>query len=317
MKIKFWGVRGSLPSPITGHAIREKIKKILMLAKPSDILEEKAMDMFLNSLPFSYTGTYGGNTTCLEIRNRNNDILIIDAGTGIRELGNLLMKENFGKGQGLCHFLFTHTHWDHIQGLPFFAPIYIKGNEFHFHGISENLESRLRYQNNFAHFPVAFDSFLATKYFHQYKEGEEFHVYNFTVTSKALRHPGTSYAYKIQEEGKTFIFASDAEFRLDDMDIQCYIDFFSGADVLVMDTQYTLQEQLIKIDWGHSSANIAVDIALKAGVKTLILFHHDPAYSDEMLDEILMKAMMHRDIVNLENKELNILIAYEGLEITL
>jgi len=317
MKVKFWGVRGSVPSAIKGISIRNKIKKILTLAKPSDLLDENSIENFINSLPFSLTHTFGGNTTCLEIRTEKNELIIIDAGTGIRELGNVLLKEGYKEGKGECHILFTHTHWDHIQGLPFFAPFYIKGNVFHIHGISENLENRLRYQHNFEHFPVPFDKMEATKIFHQHKEGEIFRIYDLKITSKGMKHPGGSYSYKIKENEKTIIFGSDAEFRLDSMNnLEPFIDYFRDADILIFDTQYTFEEQLTKIDWGHSSAAVATDLSLKANVKNLVMFHHDPAYSDEILDEVYLRAIRYKDMLDPENQSnLKIHIAYEGMEL--
>ncbi|MFN3603172.1 MAG: MBL fold metallo-hydrolase [Leptonema sp. (in: bacteria)] len=319
MKVKFWGVRGSVPSPIKGNTIKNKIKEILKLARPSDLLDEKSINHFIESLPFSLTHTYGGNTTCLEIRTERNELIIIDAGTGIRELGNLLLKEGYGEGKGECHMLFTHTHWDHIQGLPFFTPLYIKGNTFHIHAICENIEKRLQYQHDFEHFPIKFENLAATKKFYQHKEGEFFNIYNLTITTKGMKHPGGSYSYKIIENQKKLIFGSDAEFRLDDLEnLEDYIEYFKDADILIFDTQYTFEEQLTKIDWGHSSAAVATDLALKANVKNLVLFHHDPSYSDETLDEVFMKSKRYKDMIDFENKKkLNIHIAYEGLELIL
>lgn len=317
MKIKFWGVRGSIPSPVKGHLVRNKVKKILSYASAADITDPDAIDRFIETLPFSLVSTYGGNTTCLEIRNDENDLVIVDSGTGIRELGMKLMHEGFAKGKGECHMLFTHTHWDHIQGLPFFVPFYIEGNIFHIHAVSDEIESRLRYQHSQRHFPVQFDFMEATKKFYQHKEGEEFQIGDMKITSRGMKHPGGSYSYRFEQNGKTMIFGSDAEFQSEDMhDIDPYIEYFKNADVLVFDTQYTFEEQLQKIDWGHSSSSIATDIALRAGVKKLVLFHHDPSYDDEKLDEVYNRALRYREMMDPDHKSgLEIKIAYEGLEV--
>ena len=130
-----------------------------------------------------------------------------------------------------------------------------------------------------------------------------------------MRHPGGSYCYKMTEGDKTFIFASDAEFNIDEMEnIDLYIEYFRGADVLVFDTQYTFDESLKKIDWGHSSASIATDIALKAGVKQLVMFHHDPSYDDDKLDAVYLRALNYKEMFD-KNNALDIIMAYEGLEI--
>lgn len=317
MKVKFWGVRGSIGAPIKGHSIREKVRRILQYASPADILDDDAIERFVKSLPFSLLQTYGGNTTCLEIRSARNDLVIVDAGTGIRELGMKLLTEGYLQGQGECTFLFTHTHWDHIQGLPFFAPFYIPGNKFHIHAVSEGIEDRLRYQHSNRHFPVEFDEMRATRDFTEHKEDQEFELYGMKVRAKGMRHPGNSYAYRFQEDGKSIIFGSDAEFKLEDMDrIEEYLSYFHNADVLIFDTQYTFEEQLQKIDWGHSSASIATDIALRAGVKKLVLFHHDPSYDDEKLDEVYLRALRYREMMD-KSSRLEIVMAYEGLEIAL
>jgi phosphoribosyl 1,2-cyclic phosphodiesterase len=317
MKVKFWGVRGSIPSPIRGDTIRNKIKRILTLASPSDILDEDSVERFLRSLPFSLTHTYGGNTTCLEIRSKSNDLLIIDAGTGLRDLGNHLLAEGFASGKGECHFLFTHSHWDHIQGFPFFVPAYIEGNTFHIHAISDDFERRMRYQHNFEHFPVTFEGLQAKKVFHQHRPDETWQLYGINISAHPLRHPGGSWSYRLEEDGRVLIFASDAEFRVDQMEnLDASLDYFRNADILIFDTQYTFEEQLQKIDWGHSSASIATDIAMKAGVKRLVLFHHDPSYSDEKLDEVYMRALRYREMMDVDGRnDLEIYIAYEGLEL--
>lgn len=315
MKVKLWGVRGSIASPVTGVAIRKKIEKILSIASVSDIQSEENIQKFLDSLGFSMLYTYGGNTTCLEIRDKNDDLIILDGGTGLRELGNHLLAGNFKDGKGIANWVFTHTHWDHVQGIPFFVPLFIPGNQFNFHSSVENLEERLRYQHTGTHFPVGFEGFQADKQFHHYPEGQTFKLGTIEVFSKAVRHPGGCYSYKFSEGNKSLIFASDAEFNLEEMEnIETYIEYFQGADVLIFDTQYTFEDSLQKIDWGHSSASMATDIALKAGVKKLVMFHHDPSYDDEKLDAVYMRALKYREMFDTSGT-LEIIMAYEGLEI--
>ncbi|TGK87053.1 MBL fold metallo-hydrolase [Leptospira noumeaensis] len=316
MKIKFWGVRGSIGSPIRPENVKHKIEKILSLASPTDIQNEQSIHSFLNSLSFSSSSTYGGNTTCVEIRDKDGNLIIIDGGTGLRELGNQMMGSDFGKGTGHAYWILTHTHWDHIQGIPFFVPLFLPGNHFEFISCMNDIEKRLEHQFVFTHFPVSFDHYAANKTFQYLEEGETISLGpNIQAFSKAVRHPGGSFSYRFMEDGKAIIFASDAEFNLEEMEnIDTYIDYFRDADVLVFDTQYTFEESLQKIDWGHSSASIATDIALRAKVKKLVMFHHDPSYDDEKLDLVYLRALKYKEMFDPHGK-LEIIMAYEGLEI--
>ncbi len=318
MKIRFWGVRGSIPTPPTDAVMRDKLRKALLQASPADISSEESIDRFIDSLPYSIRGTYGGNTTCLEVRTADDDIFIIDCGTGIRHLSAELMKEEFGRGQGIANILLTHTHWDHIQGIPFFVPFFVKGNRFHIYSPFSDIKERVEYQQVFTHFPVNLDSMLATKEFFILEKEAPFHLNNVTIINKRMRHPGGAFGYRIQEDGKSFVFTSDCEFNIDEIDqIDSYRDFFWNADVVVFDTQYTFEEAIDKIDWGHSSASIAIDIALRFNVKKLLLFHHEPSYSDEKLETVLSNARTYMSMSARRKGVLDIDIAREGVIIEL
>lgn len=318
MKIKFWGVRGSIPTPLKSDTIRGKIKKALALASPADISSEESIEKFLNSLPLSIKGTYGGNTTALEIRTDSDELFIIDCGSGIKRLGLELMKEEFGKGEGIANIFLTHTHWDHIQGIPFFVPFFIKGNRFNFYSPFEDCRERIEYQQVFTHFPVNLDYMMGTMEFITLKKESEFNLNDIKIINKRMRHPGGAFGYKIIENGKTFIYTSDCEFNIDEMyNIDMYKDFFYKADVVVFDTQYTFDEFINKVDWGHSPASVAIDIASKFEVDRLLLFHHDPDYSDEKLEEVLSNAKAYMGINVKGRSALKVEIAREDMEIVL
>lgn len=318
MRIKLWGVRGSYASAVDYHTIENKIRQVLTLATPGDIISPDRIEDFIERLPFSLKGTFGGNTTCVEIMTDDKELLIIDGGTGLTALGNALMKNERWRTGSKIHHFFTHTHWDHIQGVMFFGPFFVPENHVTFYSSFEDIMDRLRYQTPPTHFPITFDDLPIQKDFIHISEKESHAVAGLEVNSMPVRHPGGTYSYKFtQKDGKKFIFCSDAEFNIDVMDdIVTYIEYFKDADVLVFDTQYTFEESLQKIDWGHSSASIATDIAVKSNVKKLILFHHDPSYDDDKMDALTMIALKYKDMMA-PNHPLEIVAAYEGLEIIL
>lgn len=317
MKVKFWGVRGSIPTPHSESAIRDKVYRALRKATPADIVSEDSIDRFIGTLPMSVRGSYGGNSTCIQVKPDNGEVIIIDCGTGIRDLGKELMGGAFGKGKGIGNILMTHTHWDHIQGIPFFVPFYVPGNRFSIYSPYGDMKDRIEYQQVFTHFPVNLDYMLATKEFVTLEKEGTFFLNGVKITNKRMRHPGGSFGYRFEENGRVFAFTSDCEFNIDEIEnIDQYEPFFKDADVCVFDTQYTFEESINKIDWGHSSASIAIDIAGRFNVKKLILFHHDPEYSDEKLDLVLANAKSYV-AMNLKRKniDLEVELAVEGREI--
>ena len=277
--VKFWGVRGSIPCP-----------------------GPKTMK-------------YGGNTACIELRFPEVDrLIIIDAGSGIRELGNFMMANDFKKGPISTDIFLTHTHWDHIMGFPFFTPIYVPGSTIRIHGPvsfeGDTLEKVVGGQLTYRYFPVRQAELAAMIEYLDLKEGEFDLGDGITVTAKYLNHPVLCLGYRFAYRGKTVCTAYDTEpfhnvFCTDPKD-PAYDEgmategelvaqeqngvleqFFSGADLLVHDTQYTQEEYTARfLGWGHSPFEHAVAAAKRAGVKALALFHHDPTRTDDQIDAL-------------------------------
>jgi phosphoribosyl 1,2-cyclic phosphodiesterase len=316
MRIRFWGVRGSIPTPCTTSQIEQKIVHALLGAAQVDLTDRAAVEEYVRSLPLPDRGTWGGNTSCTEVRTEAGDLLIIDAGSGLRALGVALMPGEFGRGQGRADFLVSHTHWDHLQGWPFFTPLYIPGNRFVVYGCHEDLEERFRLQQDRRFFPVSLDGMAATIEFVRLTNPAELCEGRVRLFWMEVDHPGRSFTYKIEADGKTFIYASDAEYKeLSGSYYERCVEFYRGADALLFDAQYLLHETLAeKYNWGHSSALIGVDIAAAAGVKRLILSHHEPLYDDHKIDQIFQDAFGYaRQRMNAQEGQ--VLVAYEGLEL--
>ena len=239
--------------------------------------------------PGEETAHYGGNTSCAVINTAQN-LIILDAGTGLRTLGQQLMKKEFGKGQGKAHILLSHMHWDHIQGFPFFIPAYIPGNEIHFYceqRRNNTIEDIIKKQQQPPSFPEG-ATFNANLHYHTITEWQPLTINNTKITPATLLHPDGVTAYRIEHAGKTLVYATDTEHSPSTEDK--LITLAAGADILIYDAQYTPEEYPTKKGWGHSTYEIGAEIARKAGVKQLHLFHHDPTHDDAFIDAIVGKA---------------------------
>jgi len=316
MRVRYYGVRGSIPSSLQPRYLQKKLAYALTRL----ISDKKRLGLTfrqaLEKLPFFINSTYGGNTPCIHVV-ASGSHLILDAGSGIRELGMDLLKSEFGKGMGKAKIFFSHTHWDHIQGLPFFTPLFIPGNSFEFYSCFPDLERRLREQQDPNHFPVDMDVMKAEKRFFQLEPGELRDFQEFSVKTLEQNHPGRSFAYRFDAGGRSFIYCTDVEFNEKNYE-QMYraIDFYRGADVLTFDSQYTLMESLDKVDWGHSSIQMGIDLAVHAGVGKVTLFHYDPTYSDSMIHRMARIGKSYKDL-NYPESRVEIIASYEGLELAL
>lgn len=269
MELKFWGVRGSIPTP-----------------GPETVI-------------------YGGNTTCIQVTADEGDIIIIDAGTGIRPLGLELLKSQPVN----CSIFLTHTHWDHIQGLPFFAPFFVESSSISLYGPLDpvnmkSLHEILAVQMEYSYFPVRETELKADIHYQTLHELETVTINNTKITNILMNHPVLCYGYKIENNGKTLFFTGDHEpypniyseadddyalyQKIIDDKEQSIVDFIRGVDILVADSQYTENEYAEKVGWGHSTFDKVLTLAQKAEVERCFLTHHDPTRTDGALDKIMI-----------------------------
>uniref|UniRef100_A0A7C4W1K7 MBL fold metallo-hydrolase n=1 Tax=Desulfatirhabdium butyrativorans TaxID=340467 RepID=A0A7C4W1K7_9BACT len=231
---------------------------------------------------------YGGDTTCMEIRPMSGETVIVDAGTGIRRLGNALIAE----GRLTCHFIFTHAHWDHLMGFPFFKPLYRQDASFHMHRCpfaSKFVETMLSRVMSPPNFPVRYSDIQATI---QYEEACPtcFRIGSLSVSPIALRHPNSGSGYKFMENDRSFVFLTDNELGFSHSGgppVEDYIRFCRNADLLIHDAEYTPEEYVHTIEWGHSVYTDVIDLAVQADVKRLGLFHLNQDRSDDHVDAIV------------------------------
>ncbi len=289
MDLTFWGTRGSIPSP-----------------GPNTV-------------------RYGGNTPCTELRTEAGHLVILDAGTGIRELGRSLIARSGGAAIEGDIFL-THAHWDHIQGLPFFAPIFQRGNHFTIWGsasLETSIDRVVRDQMSPVVFPVTFDQLDAAIDFSEIRPGEA-RANGVLVSAFDVRHPGGALGYRFADPAtpdRSLVYISDSELNdaskypqspstwRDDL-----VSWARGATVLVHDATYTAEEYEQHRGWGHSTDDDAVDLALDAGVATLVLFHHKPERHD---DEVDARVAAARDRVARGGARLEVIAAAEGMRLSI
>ncbi len=286
LRLTFWGTRGSVPTP------------------------------------GPLTVRYGGNTPCVEVRTETGRLIILDAGTGLRELGRSLMERSNGAPLEADVFL-THAHWDHIQGLPFFPPIFQPGNRFTIWGprtLSGGIGRVIREQMSPVVFPVPFEN-LAARVDFQNVEEKRPTADDFDVDVFEVQHPGGAVAYRFTSHdpaARSFVYVSDNELAANERYVspadwrEQLADFIRGANVLVHDATYTTEEYAAHRGWGHSTYDEALDLAIDGDVETLVLFHHKPERSDDDLDAC---AAACRDAARARGSRLRVVAAAEGMSL--
>ncbi|OJF77737.1 MAG: MBL fold metallo-hydrolase [Treponema sp. CETP13] len=314
MKIKFWGVRGSIPTPLSPEQVQSKLNAVIQKVSVADLKNNETRQKFITSLSEKVYGTVGGNTPCVEITTKNKETIIIDCGSGLRVCGKKISSSN----NKTYHIFLSHFHWDHIQGLPFFDPAFNPSVTLKFYSSFPNIKEVLNSQMKKPFFPVQMDtSFTKNIEYCTFAEDKKcLLVDGFSVMSKRMCHPGGSFSYSFNENGHKFIYASDVELKPDDFKkTEENIAFFDHADVLLFDAQYTLDEAIEKENWGHSSFCYAIDFAIIWNISKLYLFHHDPVYDDQKLYKILELSRWYADYAS--NNKLEVNLAIENREIEL
>lgn len=298
MKVRFWGVRGSIASP------------------------------------GPQTVRYGGNTTCIEVRSDDGSLIILDAGTGIFPLAQHLLKQLPVRAD----IFMTHTHWDHIQGLPFFTPLYIPGNTVRIHGgydlvSRRGVEQVMEVQLQYSFFPVREAEMKANIDYCRANVGEAVTVGDATVTPLLLNHPVVNFGYRIDCNGKSVFFTGDHEPwpNIYDPADEEYAEFqqmiamqqgqldqaLAGVDVLIADSSYTVSEYQSKIGWGHGTLEGSIAWGKRLGVGTLVCTHHEPERSDDLLESVFARALEASGPRPGDACATKFILAREGLELTL
>ncbi|MHB8630779.1 MAG: MBL fold metallo-hydrolase [Candidatus Limnocylindria bacterium] len=273
MKIRFWGTRGSIPTP--GQR----------------------------------TVRYGGNTACVEVRDSTDHLLVLDAGTGLRELG---IKLN-GTSPLVVDLLLSHLHWDHIQGIPFFRPVYDPTSTIRLYGPAQHrpLRELLGLGMDDPFFPVDLDGFPVQLQIHEVASGSDRRVGPYRVRAATIFHPAPALAYRIEADGKSIVYATDTEDPFSGQ-TNPVIELADNADALIHDGQFLDAD--FRAGWGHSTVAAALDVAVRARAKRLILYHHDPDRTDDMLDRIGVDAQRAADA---HGGGLEVIVAREGTELAI
>ncbi|WP_028586421.1 MBL fold metallo-hydrolase [Desulfocurvus vexinensis] len=314
MKVTVWGCRGSLPVSTTAPTIRRKVAKALRAAARKSLGPGADVEAFIDSeLPFSVHGSYGSNTCCVQVDGGGEATVIVDCGSGLRDLGNAVISTR-GPSGGRYDFLMTHLHWDHLMGFPFFTPAYVPGNVIRFHGCHEAMERALRTQQSPPFFPVGFDDLGADIAFNTLIPGRTTEIGGMAVTPFAQNHPGGSYGYRFEAAGKCFVMSTDSEHREDaEADDYPFLEHVRGADLMIFDAQYTFQAaSTSKKDWGHSSNIVGVELAKRAGVRALCLFHQEPTLDDASIEAFHDETRRYAGLFMPETP-LEVLMAYDGM----
>lgn len=320
MRVKFWGTRGSLPVSHSGDVIRHKVAKALVAASGQSFTDECAALEFIDTkLDFATGQGYGGASSCVEIEGANGSFIVCDMGSGLREFGlDAAVRCATGHPRRYNFFL-SHLHWDHIMGFPFFIGGFDPDAAITIYSGHADAELALRRQQEEISFPVPF-SFLRAKFsFVTMEPGKDYVVDGITASTMLQHHSHDSYGFRFSNEQTTVVYSTDSEHPTKEMGTEHQFEaFFKDADLVICDTMYSLVDSVtMKEDWGHSSNIVAVDLCRAAGAKRLALFHHEPTYSDDDIQRMHQETIRFEQLSRESAPPLEVVCAYDGLEIAL
>jgi len=287
MRVKYWGVRGSLPASPPPFQIAKDVENTLHRFFQSGFSLPSQISEFINSQELPQIGGFGTATTSVEVTSHNGAQIIIDGGSGIRNLGEAMLSGPASKGKANIHVFLTHFHWDHLIGLPFFVPNFIAGNRINYYAVQPELESLVRGLFRRPYFPVSFESLASDIRFYQIEPRKPLKIDDFTITPYQLDHPDPCWGYKIENQGKTYAHCVDSEgTRASREALGPDLPLYQNIDLMYFDAQYTLPELAEKANWGHSAAQIGLDIAFRESVKRILFAHHDPGAQTHNINEL-------------------------------
>jgi phosphoribosyl 1,2-cyclic phosphodiesterase len=324
LTVKYWGVRGSLPSSPSPSDWTNHIEGLLRGFFNAGLRDSSQVTKYIESLGTAHLGGYGAATTAVEVRSHKNTI-IIDGGSGIRSLSEQIMSGKAGSSRGPFHIFMTHFHWDHVIGLPFFVPHFMPGVQVHYYAVQENLENLIRGVFAKPYFPVPFESLAAKIQFHILDPRKPMQLDDMTITPYKLDHPDPCWGYRVECGKKVYAHCVDTEgTRMSREELGEDLPLYQGVDLMYYDAQYTFPELAEKANWGHSASQVGLDIAFREGIKQVLFAHHDPGASIQQVQELKRQTMEYYDwrlSTAKENDEpmnaVNWDFAYEGLTIKL
>ena len=316
MRVRFWGTRGSIPVALTSADIRDKVAQALFRADGRRFASVgEAYAFAVDELDFSLSHTFGGHSPCVELEIGTDEYFVCDMGSGARPFGAHVLARQSGRPARINVFM-SHVHWDHIMGFPFFGPAYVPGTHIRIHGCHDVVEHAFRLQQAPPCFPVEFPQLAADIEFVTLAPGRTHEISGVRVTPAQQMHSGDSFGYRFEVGGKSVVYTTDSEHKLENRaQTERFVRFFHEADLVVFDAMYSLADAIsVKADWGHSSNIIGVELCQMARAKHLVLFHHEPAYDDDAIEGILRETRRFEELTR-GTQPLQVSAAYDGLEV--